>query len=151
MIERYTNKKIHRPCPPLTTFVPRHYRSLALATLALRSPTAPCASATPPCPPFGYASLRVAFGSLAWPSAKSVGANAPTPRLRRCQPSAPASLRSPGDCLHVTVSLQFGMNSPNPFSGIWIPAFGQPHFNYRQGATESKIRRPIGEVRPFSH
>ena len=106
-----------RPCPPLTAFVPRRCRSLALAALALRSPTAPCASATPPCPPFGYASLRVAFGSLAWPSAKSVGADAPTPRLRRCQLSAPASLRSPGDCLHVTVSLQFGMDSPNPFSG----------------------------------
>ena len=39
--------------------------------------------------------LRVACGSLAWPSAKSVGANAPAPRLRRCQPSAPASPSAP--------------------------------------------------------
>ena len=38
---------------------------MALATLALRSPTAPCASATPPCPPFGYASLRVADSTYA--------------------------------------------------------------------------------------
>ena len=30
-----------------------------------------------------------------------------------------------------------------PVADIWS--------TYRQGATESKIRRPIGEVRPFSH
>lgn len=37
------------------------------------------------------------------------------------------------------------------FRLIWIPTFGQPHLNYLQGATELKIRRPIGEIRPFSH
>lgn len=37
------------------------------------------------------------------------------------------------------------------FRLIWIPTFDQPHLNYLQGATESKIRRPIGEIRPFSH
>lgn len=56
----------------------------------------------------GYASLRVAVAPWHGLSAKSVGANAPTPRLRCCQPSAPASLRSPADCLHVAVTLQFG-------------------------------------------
>ena len=108
MIERYTNKKSHRPCPPLTAFAPR--RLCLLGARYARTPVAhaPCASAAPPCPPFGYASLRVTIAPWHGLSAKSVGANAPTPRLRCCQPTAPASLRSPADCLHVAVTLQFG-------------------------------------------
>lgn len=52
MIERYTSKEILRPCPPFGYASLRvACGSLALATLALRSPSAPCASATPPCPP----------------------------------------------------------------------------------------------------
>ena len=53
-------------------------------------------------------SLRVATAPWHGLSAKSVGANAPTPRHRCCQPTTPASLRSPADCLHVAVTLQFG-------------------------------------------
>ncbi len=95
MIERYTNKKILRPCPPFGYASLRvACGSLALATLALRSPSAPCASAAPPCPPFGYASLRVACGSLALatlalrsPSAPCASAAPP------CPPFGYASLR----------------------------------------------------------
>lgn len=98
----------YRPCPPLTAFAPR--RLCLLGARYARTPVAhaPCASAAPPCPPFGYVSLRVAVAPWHGLSAKSVGANAPTPRLRCCQPTAPASLRSPADCLHVAVTLQFG-------------------------------------------
>lgn len=39
--------------------------------------------------------LRVAYGSLAWPSAKSVGGSAPTPHPRSRRSPAPASPSAP--------------------------------------------------------
>lgn len=79
------------------------------------------------------AALHSASPSAPWHglSAKSVGANAPTPQLRCCQSSAPASLRSPGERPHLTVSPQFGNDAESVFPSIWILAFNQPCFNYR--------------------
>ena len=113
----------YRPCPPLTAFAPR--RLCLLGARYARTPVAhaPCASAAPPCPPFGYASLRVAVAPWHGLSAKSVGANAPPPRLRCCQPTAPASLRSPADCLHVAVPYNSAVTAESVFRLIWIPTF----------------------------
>ena len=108
MIERYTNKEILRPCPPFG------YASLRVTVApwrSLRSHSGRSRSLR-----VGYASLpSIRYAHSASPaapwyglSAKSVGAHAPTPRLRCCQSTAPASLRSPADCLHMAVTLQFG-------------------------------------------
>lgn len=92
MIERYTNKKILRPCPPFGYASLRvACGSLALATLALRSPSAPCASAAPPCPPRAPRRLRLlgmAFG-------QKCGGSAPTPHPRSRRSPAPASPSAP--------------------------------------------------------
>ena len=92
MIERYTNKEILRPCPPFGYASLRvACGSLALATLALRSPSAPCASAAPPCPPRAPRRLRLlgmAFG-------QKCGGSAPTPHPRSRQSPAPASPSAP--------------------------------------------------------
>lgn len=89
MIERYTNKKILRPCPPFGYASLRvACGSLALATLALRSPSAPCASATPPCPPRRLRLLGMAFG-------QKCGGSAPTPHPRSRRSPAPASPSAP--------------------------------------------------------
>lgn len=92
MIERYTNKEILRPCPPFGYASLRvACGSLALATLALRSPSAPCASAAPPCPPRAPRRLRLlgmAFG-------QKCGGSAPTSHPRSRRSPAPASPSAP--------------------------------------------------------
>lgn len=95
MIERYTNKKILRPCPPFGYASLRvACGSLALATLALRSPSAPCASAAPPCPPRAYA--RSASPAAPWHGLRpKVWGSAPTPHPRSRRSPAPASPSAP--------------------------------------------------------
>lgn len=95
MIEGYTNKEILRPCPPFGYASLRvACGSLALATLALRSPSAPCASATPPCPP--RACARSASPAAPWHGLRpKVWGSAPTPRPRSRQSPAPASPSAP--------------------------------------------------------
>lgn len=95
MIERYTNKEILRPCPPFGYASLRvACGSLALATLALRSPSAPCASAAPPCPP--RACARSASPATPWHGLRpKVWGSAPTPHPRSRRSPAPASPSAP--------------------------------------------------------
>ena len=94
MIERYTNKKILRPCPPFGYASLRvACGSLALATLALRSPSAP------------WRSLRSHSGRLRLPARRlrllgmafgqKCGGSAPTPHPRSRRSPAPASPSAP--------------------------------------------------------
>lgn len=95
MIERYTNKEILRPCPPFGYASLRvACGSLALATLALRSPSAPCASAAPPCPPCPPRAPR-RLRLLGMVFGQKCGGSAPTPHPLSRRSPAPASPSAP--------------------------------------------------------
>ena len=118
MIEGYTNKEILRPCPPFGYASLRvTCGSLALATLALRSPSGPCASATPPCPP--RACARSASPAAPWHGLR--------PKVWGLRPNSPPTF------------------SPIPGAGV---AFGSPA-TYRtqsqpvQFGNECRIRFPV--------
>lgn len=95
MIERYTNKEILRPCPPFGYASLRVASgSLALATLALRSPWLPArrlrllALRALAHAPRRLRLLGMAFG-------QKCGGSAPTPHPRSRRSPAPASPSAP--------------------------------------------------------
>lgn len=109
MIERYTNKEILRPCPPFGYASLRvACGSLALATLALRSPSAPCASAAPPCPP--RACARSASPAAPWHGLRpKVWGLRPNSHPRSRRSPAPASPSAPRATYHTqSQPVQFG-------------------------------------------
>ena len=160
MIERYTNKKILRPCPPFGYASLRvACGSLALATPHSASPVAPwrslrltprrlwllgaryartpvafgslrvgCASL----PSARLRTLRVACGSLAWPSAKSVGAPPQLPTHVLADPRRRRRLRLPGRPIALSRNpSNSAMSAESDFRSIGIPVFSQPCTEYR--------------------
>ena len=109
MIERYTNKEILRPCPPFGYASLRvACGSLALATLALRSPVAPWRSLRShsgrlrlPARRLRFLALRALAHAprrlrlLGMAFGQKCGGSAPTPHPRSRRSPAPASPSAP--------------------------------------------------------